>query len=162
MERDCGRSTNTAWFRYRTGGIAVKDGRALFVRSSIGGYLYIIGGGVQLGETSLACAEREFLEETGASAKALRLSVICENFFRGKGGTIDGLDCHTIEFYYIMDIADSEMPKLRGRTDSGEELIWVPLDRVREFRVKPDFMGERLTEVIGSGAPLHIIEERDR
>ena len=48
------------WFRFRTGGIIIKDNKMLFVK----------------------------------------------NFFKGVGGAIDGFDCHTMEFYYLMTIQE--------------------------------------------------------
>ena len=58
----------------------------LFVKSSIGDYYYMIGGGVHMGETSDKCIEREVLEEAGVKANVDHLAVVCENFFKGKGG----------------------------------------------------------------------------
>lgn len=49
------------------------------------------GGGLHLGETSEKRIEREVFEEKGIKAQADRLAVVCENFFKGIGGTIDGL-----------------------------------------------------------------------
>ena len=52
MNYDCGFEKGNNWFRYRTGGIIVHNNKMLFVKSSIGNYYYMIGGGVHLGETS--------------------------------------------------------------------------------------------------------------
>ena len=71
------------WFRYRTGAFILKDDKMLFVKSKFGGYFYMIGGGVGLGETSADCIEREVLEETGIEVKVDRLAVVLENFFKG-------------------------------------------------------------------------------
>ncbi|MEE1504495.1 MAG: tetratricopeptide repeat protein, partial [Acutalibacteraceae bacterium] len=46
---------------------------------------------------------REVLEETGIEVKVDRLAVVLENFFKGVGGPIDGLDCHAVEFYYLVN-----------------------------------------------------------
>lgn len=81
MKLDCGFTKENKWFRYRTCGIIIHNDKMLFVKSKIGGYYYMIGGGVHLGENSVNCIEREILEETGMHAKVDRLSVICENFF---------------------------------------------------------------------------------
>ena len=99
MKFDCGFEKGNNWFRYRTGGIIIQDNKMLFVKSCISGYYYMLGGGVHLGETSEKCIEREVFEETGIHASVDHLAVVCENFFKGFGGKIDGLDCHTIEFY---------------------------------------------------------------
>ena len=106
---DCGFTKGNNWFRYRTGAFIIKDNKILFVKSKIGGYYYVLGGGVHLGETSEKCIEREVFEETGIKAQVERLAVVCENFFKGIGGTIDGLDCHTMEFYYIMKMQEDNV-----------------------------------------------------
>lgn len=46
MKYDCGFQKENNWFRYRTGGILIHDNKMLFVKSSIGDYYYMIGGGV--------------------------------------------------------------------------------------------------------------------
>ncbi len=162
MTFDCGFSKGTNWFRYRTGGILVHGGRMLFVRSGVGDYYYMIGGAVRLGETSEQCIEREFFEETGLEVRADRLAVVCENFFKGKGGEIDGLDCHTLEFYYCLRVENDGLRSCKTETDIGEKLVWLPLEAVRESIIKPTFIREQLDEILGSSHTLHIVEERDR
>lgn len=157
---DCGFSNSEKWFRFRTGAILINNNKMLFVKCDIGNYYYMIGGGVRLGETSKDCIEREVLEETGITAKADRLTVVCENFFKGKGGAIDGLDCHGIEFYYLMDIED--MSSLGKATDCGEKLVWLSVDEIKKSFIKPEFIKERIEEMIHSKEIIHIIEERDR
>lgn len=55
-----------------------------------------------MGEKAEECVLREVYEETGISYETLRLAAVCENFFKGKGGKLEGLDCHCLEFYYLM------------------------------------------------------------
>lgn len=162
MKYDCGFTKDNYWYRYRTGAFLVYDNKMLFVKSSIGEYYYLVGGGVHLGETSVNCMEREVLEETGMKAKARHLSVVCENFFKGHGGIIDGKDCHTIEFYYYMKCSDEEINHCKTQTDKGEELVWIPLDEVENAVIKPTFIIEKLHEIVSSAQTIHIIEERDR
>lgn len=160
MKHDCGFQSVSDWFRYRTGAILIHDNKMLFVKCHLGNYFYMIGGGVQLGETSQACIEREVFEETGIKARADHLAVVCENFFKGKGGLIDGLDCHTIEFYYSMTIDD--LSSIKQTTDIGQELVWLSLDDMTDSLIKPDFIKHRLAEIIASKQTLHIIDETDR
>lgn len=40
--------------------------------------------------------EIEIYEETGMYTCAQHLAVVCEKFFNGVSGAIDGFDCHTI------------------------------------------------------------------
>lgn len=149
-----------SWFRYRTGAFILKDDKMLFVKSKFGGYFYMIGGGVSLGETSVDCIEREILEETGINAKVERLAVVTENFFKGKGGILEGLDCHTIEFYYLVKVIDDS--NVFSKTDDGEELVWIPIAEIKKSFFKPSFIPEKIDEIIAGKNILHIIEERDR
>lgn len=159
---DCGFTKENHWFRCRTGGIIIHNQKMLFVKSSIGGYYYMIGGGVHLGETSVACMEREVMEETGIQTKVERLAVICENFFRGKGGMIDGKDCHTIELYFYMQLTDEQFQACKEKTDDGEDLVWVDIDEIANCFVKPNCIAERISEILNSKDIIHMIEERDR
>lgn len=149
-----------SWFRYRTGAFILKDGKMLFVKSKFGGYFYMIGGGGSLGETSVDCIEREILEETGINAKVERLAVVAENFFKGEGGILEGLDCHTIEFYYLVKVIDDS--NVFSKTDDGEELVWIPIAEIKNSFFKPSFIPEKIDEIINGKNILHIIEERDR
>ncbi len=95
--QDCAYSKGNNWFRYRTGGFILHEGKLLFVKSRYGGYYYIPCGAVHLGETSEACILREVREEAGIEAKIDNLAVVAENFFKGKDGVFDGMDCHVLE-----------------------------------------------------------------
>lgn len=161
MEYDCGFAKGNNWFRYRTGGIIIHNNKMLFVKSAIGDYYYMIGGGVHLGETSETCIEREILEETGINARVDHLAVVCENFFKGIGGTIDGLDCHTIEFYYYMKMMD-DVSLCKDRNDDGEELVWLPIEEISRSKIKPELIKDHIDEIINGNKLLHVIEERDR
>jgi len=158
---DCGFTKGNYRFRFRTGGIIIKDNKILFVKSNIGNYYYMIGGAVQLGETTEQCIEREIFEEAGIKAKVDRLAVVCENFFKGVGGAIDGFDCHTMEFYYIMKIQDGADFN-KKMTDEEEELVWVPIDEIPNSDIKPSFMKEYINEIINEDKIIHIIWEKDR
>lgn len=162
MHYDCGFTKENNWFRYRTGGILVHNNKMLFVKSSIGCYYYMIGGGVHLGERSDKCIEREIFEEAGIKADADYLAVVCENFFRGHGGSIDGLDCHTIEFYYYLKFSDDEVKRCKSVTDSGEELVWLSIDEIKSSNIKPYCIKENIDRILNGRETLHIIEERDR
>ena len=89
MRYDCGFEKGNNWFRYRAGGIIIHNNKMLFVKSCMGDYYYMIGGGVHMGETSKDCIEREVYEEAGIHTCVDHLAVVCENFFKGIGGKID-------------------------------------------------------------------------
>lgn len=79
---DCCFTKDYEWFRYRTAAIIVEKGSVLFVRSSGCDYLYTVGGGVHVNETSEECIKREVLEETGVPYEIDHLAVVCENFLQ--------------------------------------------------------------------------------
>lgn len=155
---DCGFAKENHRFRFRTGGIIIKDNKMLFVKSSIGNYYYMIGGAVHLGETTEKCIEREILEEAGLKVQAERLAVVCENFFKGSGGVEDGFDCHTIEFYYLMKIQEDNAAVCKKQTDVGEELIWIPMEDIPDSDIKPSFIKEYINEIINSDRIMHIVQ----
>lgn len=159
---DCGFIKEKSWFRYRTGAFIIKEDKMLFVKSKIGGYYYMIGGGVHLGETSERCVEREVYEETGMKVQVERLAVVCENFFLGNGGDIDGLDCHTLEFYYMVSIQEETSSIEEHKTDAGEELIWVPIQEILNVDMRPAFIKDYIYEIVHGENVLHIIWEKDR
>ena len=158
---DCCMEKENYWFRYRAGAIIVKDGKMLFVKSNFGGYYYMLGGCVHLGEDSKACAEREAFEETGVRCKARRSAVICENLFLGKGVCIDRKECHVLEVYYLMDLP--EHAQFRNATDEAEELAWIPFDAFSQEDIRPAFLKETLKDVIAGEPLIHVIsDERGR
>ena len=148
------------WFRYRTGGFIEHDGKYLFIKSMFADYCYMIGGAVHIGEESSECIEREVYEEAGIKARAELLSVVCENFFLGKEGNIDGKDCHVLEFYYRMKIED--MTELKKINDEGEELVWLSIDEMKKTTIMPSFITERIEEILSTEHTIHIIEDRDK
>lgn len=162
MEYDCKLVKGNNRFRYRTGAIIIYDNKMLFVKSNFGDYYYMVGGAVNMGETSKSCIEREICEETGIQMCAERLAVVCENFFKGIGGNIDGFDCHTLEFYYYMKFKNDDLNLLRGITDLGEELVWLPIDKIEQYEIKPTFIKEFIHQILCEDKIIHIVEERDR
>lgn len=158
MMFDCGFSKENSRFRYRAGGLLIHDGKMLFAKNAVGGYFYILGGGVHMGETSEHCIEREFLEETGIHAKAERLAVVCENFFRGEFGE----DCHVLEFYYIMTAETDAIEHCKIKSDIGENLVWLPIEQVPECEIKPDFIKNSIREIICKSEILHVVNGSDR
>lgn len=161
MKYDCCFTKENNWFRYRTGGILLHDNKMLFVKCAVDDYYYMVGGGVHLGETSDACIEREVFEETGIHAEVQSIAVVSENFFKGFGGNIDGLDCHTIEFYYRMKIPDDDISLCKSVTDDGEKLVWLPIDEIRTSNIKPEFIKDNIEKILDERKIIHIIEEED-
>lgn len=162
LNPDCGFLRPTKYFRFRTGAIVINDGNMLFVKSKAADYNYMIGGAVKMCETTETCIVRELEEESGMRATIDQLAIVCENFFNGNDGVIDGYDCHTIEFYYRMNVTPEELAKCKTVTDDGEELVWLPVNEIEKYNIKPTFIKERLSEFLNTKEIIHVIEERDR
>lgn len=159
MAKDIAIHMEKDWFRYRTGAFVEHDGKYLFIKSNFGDYDYMMGGAVHMGETSAECIEREVYEESGIKAKAVLLCAVVENFFDGKGGNIEGKDCHVLEYYYIMKVED--LGSAREITDDGEKLVWLSVEEIKKSNIKPSFIPERIDEILTTKHTIHIIEDRD-
>ena len=71
-------------------------------------------------------------------------------------------ECHTLEFYYKMNVTEIPQPQ-RSKTDIGEELIWIPLDKIHEYDIRPSFIKQHAAGLINTKQPLHIIhDDRNR
>ena len=91
-----------------------------------------------------------------------RLAVVCENFFKGIGGDIDGFDCHVLEFYYYMKFTNDDLNLCRSTTDEDEKLVWLPIEKIEQYEIKPTFIKELIHQIINENKIFHIVEERDR
>ncbi len=135
---DCCFCVGKDWFRYRVGAIIVSDGYALFSYGEECGYYYTVGGGVHVGERSEDAVLREVSEETGERFEIERPLCLVENFFDGDGA-LEGLDCHTIELYYLMKPTAKHEFTTVSITTSGEreKMCWLPIDRIDDYDIRP-------------------------
>lgn len=164
MDKDCCITYEKNWFRYRAAGLIVEDGKILFITNKKVDYFYTVGGGVHMGEKAEECVCREMKEETGIDYEIDHLAVVCENFFDGHGWAIDGLKCHCIEFFFLMKskgITELNCSSV-GSDGTKEELVWIPIDRINEYNIKPTFLKERIMEIVNSNSILHIVTDADR
>lgn len=147
-ENDCCISTNRYYFRYRAAAIIIEDGAVLMAGNDIDDYYYTIGGGVHLGETSEQAVIREVFEETGVYYEVDRLAFVNECFFYGTGSLAEK-ECHGIEFYYLMKPRGTRELGSRntsaGMTGGKEYVRWLPIDKLDEYKIFPEFFKNKLT-----------------
>lgn len=162
--KDCCFINENDWFRYRTGAIIVEDNCVLFASSKSFDYLYTVGGGIHIGEKAEDCVRREVFEETGIEYEVDRLAVVCENFFKGHGGKLEGLDCHCLEFYFLMKSKGNKDLKSVSYNwdDEREEMHWILIDEIEKYNIKPSFLKEKIKDILNSKSVLHIVTEADR
>lgn len=146
MEHDCCLVQGNKWFRYRAAAIIVENDCVLFAGNAMEDYYYSIGGGVHIGESAEDAVLREVWEETGVHYAIDRLAVIHENFFVGKGGSLDGLDCHEVALYFLMKPRNSQILGKTGTTAFGvnENTYWLPIQELHRYKAFPSFMQEYL------------------
>ena len=157
---DCGFTIGNKWFRYRAAAIIVEEGHVLFATNEREDYLYSIGGGVHHGESAEDAVLREVFEETGVRYEIDRLAVIHENFFGDNNGSLKGLDCHEISFYFLMKPRGTR--ELNSNSTSlgvKEEMCWIPIEELGKYKAFPSFMMDYLCRE-HSGIEHIITDER--
>lgn len=161
MSYDCGFTKDNNWFRYRAAAIIIENGCVLFAGNSLENYLYSIGGGVHMGETAEAAVKREVFEETGVNYEIDRLAVIHENFFNESEGTLKGMNCHEISFYFLMKPKGTQNLNSSSYTIHGakEEMHWIPIEDLDKYKAFPSFLKEYLNSE-HSGIEHIVTDER--
>ena len=91
-----------------------------------------------MGERSEEAVLREVFEETGDNFIIERPLCLVENFFRGDGA-LEGLDCHTVELYYLMKPVGKKEYTTVSITSGGgsEKMRRLPIDRLDEYDIRP-------------------------
>lgn len=144
---DCGFTGENGWFRYRAAAIIVENGCVLFAKNQLENYYYSIGGGVHLGEKAEDAVKREVLEETGVAYEVEKLVFIHENFFDGTG-TLDGVRCHEIAFYFLMKPRGTQELNSNSYTQGVREYMhWLPIKNLKDYVAYPGFFAEKLLNI---------------
>ena len=145
---DCCFTRENNWFRYRAAAIIIEDNCVLFVGNKNEDYLYSVGGGVHMNEAADAAVLREVFEETGVHYEIDRLAVIHENFFNENSGTLKGLECHEIAFYYLMKPRGTKKLNSNSYTHGcKEEMHWIPIKDLSKYKAFPTFLSDYLTKI---------------
>ena len=142
---DCGFTRENNWFRYRAAAIIIENDCLLFVGNEAENYYYSVGGGVHMGESASDAVLREVYEETGVHYEIDRLAIIHENFFNQHEGSLKGLSCHEICFYFLMKPKGNQ--KLNSNSfNSGhkEQMYWIPIKDLDKYRTFPYFFKDYL------------------
>ena len=144
---DCGFTKENNWFRFRAAAIIIEDNCILFVGNANENYYYSVGGGVHMGETAEGAVMREVFEETGVKYEIDRLAIIHENFFNQHEGSLKGLDCHEVCFYFLMKPRGTQKLNSNSYTlGNKEEMYWIPIEDLEKYKTYPYFFKEYLSK----------------
>ena len=144
---DCCLTKESNWFRYRAAGIIIENDCILFVGNEAENYYYSVGGGVHIGEKAEEAVIREVYEETGVHYEVDRLAIIHENFFNENEGSLKGLNCHEICFYYLMKPRGTQQLNSNSYTlGHKEQMHWIPIKDLNKYKTYPYFFKEYLSK----------------
>ena len=112
--------------RVSVSGFLTRDGRALIVRRShveeqLPGYFELPGGKVEFGDDPARTIEREFLEETGLTAKAIGPYHVLSY--------VHPANTHRFDIIYLMKSDDTSPVVL---SDEHDEHAWVTATKLDE------------------------------
>ena len=144
---DCGFTRENNWFRYRAAAIIIENDCILFVGNEVENYYYSVGGGVHMGESASDAVLREVYEETGIHYEIDRLAIIHENFFNQHEGSLKGLNCHEICFYFLMKPKGNQKLNSNSFTlGHKEQMYWLPIKDLDKYRTFPYFFKDYLSK----------------
>ena len=138
----------------RAAGVMIHNGKILVHRNVNSDHYALIGGRVEIGESSANTIKREIKEELGKDIEITGYISTIENFFEMKGSKY-----HEIMFIYKAEFVNDEDKKLESTLQNieGKDYLqyeWIDLDKIDEYPLRPDVLKEVLKE---SKFPVHKI-----
>ncbi|KAI1384184.1 NUDIX hydrolase domain-like protein [Hypoxylon trugodes] len=91
-----------------------------------GGTWQFPGGHLEMGETLIACAERETLEETGLKVKGLRVAAVTNAIF-------DPQTKHYVTVFVMCERENEEDQPVILEPEKCESWHWIPWDDVKRW-----------------------------
>ncbi|MEQ9764677.1 NUDIX hydrolase [Streptococcus jiangjianxini] len=123
-------------FGVRATALIIKDNHIFLGKHEDG--FHTIGGAIEIGETSSQAALREMQEEIGIAGEIVDLAFVVENQF-----TVNDVKFHNIEFHYmIQPLEEPPTEMIEGK--ESYPCVWLPLDKVDDFDIKPAFLKKAL------------------
>ena len=129
-------------FNYRVCAMMISSGKILAMRDERSPYYYLPGGRVEIGETAENAVIREVQEELGITPGIVRPLWLNQAFFTED---VDHLHYHELCIYFLMDIADTDLPA-RGEKFTASEgcrthtFEWLAFERLKDEYFYPLFL----------------------
>ena len=140
----------------RAAAIIIHNNKVLMHRSINESYHALLGGRVELGESSTDTVKREVMEELGKEVEITGYCCTIENFFNFRNS-----EYHEIMFVHFAEFTNENDKKIEetiknieGREDL--EYRWLDLDKIKEYEVRPEAMKKVLADRI---FPVHVVND---
>jgi len=104
------------------------------------GHFYLFpGGGQEHGETLEQAVKRECIEEIGQQVEVGALLFIREYIGKNHEHAAFDYDFHQVEHYFICDLGNGNRENAEPTNPDSYQvgLEWLPLDRLRDYRIYP-------------------------
>lgn len=139
----------------RAAGLMIHNGKVLVHRNINYDHYALVGGRVEIGESSADTIKREIKEELGKDIEITGYVSTIENFFEMKGSKYhEILFVHKIEFVDELDKnIDYTMKNIEGKEYLQYE--WLGLKEIEKYPLYPNSIKEILIESI---FPVHKID----
>ena len=98
-------------------------------------------GTVELGEHSADAVRREVREELGIDCTVRKLAFVGEHLF-----TVHGIPNHRIEFHYLVEVEPETVPITTCEEEHRYPCVWLPLDSLADYPLKPKFLVHELPQ----------------
>jgi len=138
----------------RAGAVIIHNNKVLLHRNLNSDHYAILGGRIEIGESSEETVKRELYEEIGKEIEITGYISTIENFFELKGSKY-----HEIMFIHKAEFINEEDKKIVETMENieGEDYLqyeWIDIDKIDEYPLKPQVMKEILK---GKVFPVHKI-----
>ena len=138
----------------RAAGVMIHNGKVLVHKNVNSDYYALIGGRVEIGESSEDTIKREIKEELGKDIKITKYISTIENFFEIKGSKY-----HEIMFVHKIEFANEEDKKIEYtmKNIEGKDYLqyeWLEMDKIDEYPLLPRAVKDILKE---NKFPIHKI-----
>ncbi len=138
--------------------IIVHDGKVLLHKNTADTYYALVGGRVQIGESSDDTVRREIKEEIGKDVEINGYVATVENFFEANGKNYhEIMFVHQAEFVNEKDRKIVETLKnIEGNAEKTIQYEWIDIDKIDSYQVRP----EVIKKVLKNGKfPVHVINK---
>ena len=138
----------------RAAGVIIHNGKILAHKNINSDRYALIGGRVEIGESSANTIKREIKEELGKDVEIIGYISTIENFFEMKGSKY-----HEIMFVHKIEFANEEDKKIEYtmKNIEGKDYLqyeWLEMDKIDEYPLLPRAVKDILKE---NKFPIHKI-----